>query len=133
MLDLGQPMFDALLLAAQIEHMSRVSCRRAVRIPGRDALVDLDTRRARQLFEVKFWGQHHCVKYAAPRMAPHGSIELFSGWISRKSAVEMSTLAAAQGLVDHGGGAAALSDDDRWHGSSMTYFLLCRPQTMRDD
>jgi len=42
MLDLGQPMFDALLLAAEIEHMSRVSCRRAVRIPGRDALVDLD-------------------------------------------------------------------------------------------
>jgi hypothetical protein len=79
MLDLGQPMFDALLLAAQIEHMSRVSCRRAVRIPGRDALVDLDTRRARQLFEVKFWGQHHCVKYAAPRMAPHGSIRTVLG------------------------------------------------------
>src|SRR6202007_2189787 len=28
---------------------------------------------------------------------------------------------ATQGLVDHGGGAAALGDDDRWHGSSMTY------------
>jgi NAD(P)-dependent dehydrogenase (short-subunit alcohol dehydrogenase family) len=100
MLDLGQQMFDALLLAAQIEHVSRVTCRRAVRIPGRDALVDLDTRRARQLFEVKFWGQHHCVKYAAPRMAPHGSIVLFSGWISRKSAVEMSTLAAIDGAVE---------------------------------
>jgi hypothetical protein len=23
---------------------------------------------------------------------------------------------ATQGLVDHGGGAAALGDDDRWHG-----------------
>src|SRR6516162_1577563 len=32
MLDLGQPMFDAILLAAQIEHMCRVSCRRAVRV-----------------------------------------------------------------------------------------------------
>src|SRR6516225_7861137 len=32
MLDLGQPMFDANLLAAQIEHMCRVSCRRAVRV-----------------------------------------------------------------------------------------------------
>ena len=40
---------------------------------------------------------------------------------------------ATQGLVDHGGGAAALGDDDRWHGSSMTYFLLCRPRTVRDD
>ncbi len=30
MLDLGQPMFDAILLAAHIEHMCHVSCRRAV-------------------------------------------------------------------------------------------------------
>jgi NAD(P)-dependent dehydrogenase (short-subunit alcohol dehydrogenase family) len=66
----------------------------------RGRLVDLDTRRARQLFEVKFWGQHHCVKHAAPRMAPHGSIVLFSGWISRKPAVEMSTLAAIDGAVE---------------------------------
>src|ERR1035437_5836635 len=40
---------------------------------------------------------------------------------------------ATQGLVDHGGGAAALGNDDRWHGSSMTYVLLCRPWTVRDD
>jgi NAD(P)-dependent dehydrogenase (short-subunit alcohol dehydrogenase family) len=40
------------------------------------------------------------VKYAAPRMASHGSIVLFSGWISRKPAVEMSTLAAIDGAVE---------------------------------
>jgi NAD(P)-dependent dehydrogenase (short-subunit alcohol dehydrogenase family) len=40
------------------------------------------------------------VKYAAPRMASHGSIVLFSGWISRKPAVEMSTLAPIDGAVE---------------------------------
>lgn len=36
MLDLGQPMFDAILLAAHIERMCRVSCRRAVRVARRE-------------------------------------------------------------------------------------------------
>jgi NAD(P)-dependent dehydrogenase (short-subunit alcohol dehydrogenase family) len=66
----------------------------------RGRLVDLDTRQARQLFEVKYWGQHHSVKYAAPRLAAHGSVVLFSGWISRKPTVEMSTLAAVDGAIE---------------------------------
>ncbi|MEJ1978352.1 MAG: SDR family oxidoreductase [Acetobacteraceae bacterium] len=66
----------------------------------RGRLVDLDTRRARALFEAKFWGQHHCVKYAAPHMVADGSIVLFSGWVSRKPAVEMSTLAAVDGAIE---------------------------------
>lgn len=66
----------------------------------RGRLIDLDTRHARQLFEVKFWGQHHCVKYAASRMTPGGSVVLFSGWISRKPMVEMSTLAAIDGAIE---------------------------------
>jgi NAD(P)-dependent dehydrogenase (short-subunit alcohol dehydrogenase family) len=66
----------------------------------RGRLVDLDTQHARQLFEVKYWGQHHSVKYAVPRMAQHGSVVLFSGWISRKPAVEMSTLAAIDGAIE---------------------------------
>jgi hypothetical protein len=52
------------------------------------------------LFEIKYWGQHHSIKYAAPRMAPHGSVVLFSGWISRKPAAEMSTLAAIDGAIE---------------------------------
>src|SRR5215470_1643647 len=40
MLDLGQPMFDAILLAAQIEHMCRVSCRRAVRVSWWESELD---------------------------------------------------------------------------------------------
>jgi NAD(P)-dependent dehydrogenase (short-subunit alcohol dehydrogenase family) len=66
----------------------------------RGRLVDLDTRQARQLFEVKYWGQHHSIKYAAPRMVPRGSVVLFSGWISRKPAAEMSTLAAIDGAIE---------------------------------
>ena len=40
MLDLGQPMFDAILLAAHIEHMCYVSCRRAVRVARRESELD---------------------------------------------------------------------------------------------
>ena len=40
MLDLGQPMFDAILLAAHIEHMCRVSCRLAVRVARRESELD---------------------------------------------------------------------------------------------
>src|SRR5262249_54039137 len=28
----------------------------------RGRLIDLDTQRARELFDTKFWGQHHCIK-----------------------------------------------------------------------
>ena len=66
----------------------------------RGRLIDLDTQRARELFDTKFWGQHHCIKYAASRMAADGSVVLFSGWISRKPAVEMSTLAAVDGAIE---------------------------------
>ena len=66
----------------------------------RGRLIDLDTQRARELFDTKFWGQHYCIKYAAPRMAADGSIVLFSGWISRKPAVETSTLAAVDGAIE---------------------------------
>jgi NAD(P)-dependent dehydrogenase (short-subunit alcohol dehydrogenase family) len=65
---------------------------------GRQA--ELDTALARGLFESKFWGQHHCVKYATPRMAHDGSMVLFSGWVSRKPAIEMSTMAAVDGAIE---------------------------------
>jgi NAD(P)-dependent dehydrogenase (short-subunit alcohol dehydrogenase family) len=66
----------------------------------RGRLIDLDTQRARELFDTMFWGQHHCIKYAASRMAASGSVVLFSGWISRKPAVEMSTLAGVDGAIE---------------------------------
>lgn len=66
----------------------------------RGRMVDLDTAKARRLFDVKFWGQHQTVKYAAHHISPRGSIVLFSGWISRKPMIEMSTLAAIDGAIE---------------------------------
>lgn len=40
MLDLDQPMLDAIFPAAHIEHMDRVSCRRAVRVARREGELD---------------------------------------------------------------------------------------------
>ena len=39
-LDLGQPMFDPVVLAAHVEHMGRISCRRAVRIARWEGELD---------------------------------------------------------------------------------------------
>lgn len=40
MLDLGQPMFDAIFLASHVEHMRHVSCRRTVGIARREGELD---------------------------------------------------------------------------------------------
>ena len=40
MLDLGQPMFDAIFPAAHIEHMRRAPCRRAVRVARWEGELD---------------------------------------------------------------------------------------------
>jgi NAD(P)-dependent dehydrogenase (short-subunit alcohol dehydrogenase family) len=66
----------------------------------RGKVVDLPVSAARELFESKYWGQYHCVKYAAPQLRPGGSIVLFSGWISRKPMVGVSTLAAVDGAIE---------------------------------
>lgn len=66
----------------------------------RGRLVDLETASARSLFESKFWGQHHCAKYAATRLAQAGSITLLSGWISRKPMPGLGTLAAIDGAIE---------------------------------
>jgi NAD(P)-dependent dehydrogenase (short-subunit alcohol dehydrogenase family) len=90
---------DALKTAfANIDRIDHLVTAAAGTLRGR--VVDLDARHARQLFESKFWGQHHCLKYAAPRMAADGSVVLFSGWVSRKPAVEMSTLAAINSAIE---------------------------------
>ncbi|NIE84552.1 SDR family oxidoreductase [Burkholderia sp. Cy-647] len=66
----------------------------------RGSLVDLDVVAARSLFESKYWGQLHCLKHGAPRLAPGGSITLFSGWISRKPMVGTATLASVDAAIE---------------------------------
>jgi NAD(P)-dependent dehydrogenase (short-subunit alcohol dehydrogenase family) len=82
----------------RIERIDHLVTAAAGSLRGRQA--DLDTALARELFESKFWGQHHCVKYATPHMAHDGSMVLISGWVSRKPAVDMSTLAAVDGAIE---------------------------------
>jgi len=67
---------------------------------ARGNVLDLDVSTARALFESKYWGQYCCVKYGAPRIKPGGSIALFSGWISRKPAAGISTLAAIDAAIE---------------------------------
>jgi NAD(P)-dependent dehydrogenase (short-subunit alcohol dehydrogenase family) len=66
----------------------------------RGPLVELETAKARVLFEWNFWGQYYCIKYGAPILNPKGSIVLFSGWISRKPMVGTSTLAAVDAAIE---------------------------------
>jgi NAD(P)-dependent dehydrogenase (short-subunit alcohol dehydrogenase family) len=74
----------------------------------RGRITETDTTPARALFESKYWGQHHCLKHAGPRMRPGGSITLFSGWISRKPMVSTGTLAAIDAAIEALGRVAAL-------------------------
>lgn len=66
----------------------------------RGTVLDLEVSAARALFESKYWGQYHCVKYGAPQLRPGGSVVLFSGWISRKPMAGTSTLAAVDAAIE---------------------------------
>lgn len=74
----------------------------------RGNVVELDTAKARLLFESKYWGQYHCVKHGAPHLSERGSIVLFSGWISRKPMAGVSTLAAVDAAIEALGRTLAL-------------------------
>lgn len=74
----------------------------------RGNVVDLEVARARELFESKYWGQYHCAKYAAAKLAASGSMVLFSGWISRKPMPGVSTLAAVDAAIEALGRTLAL-------------------------
>lgn len=74
----------------------------------RGLVTELDVAKARALFESKYWGQYLCCKYAAPKLAPKGSIVLFSGWISRKPMAGVSTLAAIDAAIEALGRTLAL-------------------------
>lgn len=66
----------------------------------RGQITETDTAAAKALFESKYWGQHHCIKHAGPRIRSGGSITLFSGWISRKPMVGTGTLAAIDAAIE---------------------------------
>ena len=65
------------------------------------AFLELDIEQARQLFETKFWGAYHVVKYGVSHIAQRGSITLFSGVnvISSKRPPLAAVNAAVNALV----------------------------------
>lgn len=75
---------------------------------ARGLVTELEVAKARALFESKYWGQYLCCKYGAPKLAPRGSIVLFSGWISRKPMAGVSTLAAVDAAIEALGRTLAL-------------------------
>lgn len=66
----------------------------------RNLIAETDTDTARRLFDVKFWGQHHCLKHGGTRIRLGGSVTLFSGWISRKPMPGTGTLAAIDAAIE---------------------------------
>lgn len=72
------------------------------------AFLEMETAKARQLFENKFWGQYHAVKYGAPRISANGSITLFSGVVAFKSMAGSSVLGAVNAAVANLGQTLAL-------------------------
>lgn len=67
---------------------------------GDKPVLQLQTAAARNMFESKFWGQYYAAKYGAPKLRDEASITLFSGWISRKPMVGLSTFAAIDGAIE---------------------------------
>jgi len=93
-------------LFAGIDHLDHLVT--AAAGTARGTVVELEVAKARELFESKYWGQYHCAKYAAPKLATTGSMVLFSGWISRKPMPGVSTLAAVDAAIEALGRTLAL-------------------------
>lgn len=66
--------------------------------PG--AIDELDTQRAKDGFNSKFWGQYFVVKYGSKRLKEHGSIVLTSGVFALRPGSNVGILAAVNGAVD---------------------------------
>ena len=70
--------------------------------PTEVAFLELATSRAREDFEVNFWGKYYAARYAAPLIRPGGSIIFISGAYARKpnaqAVVTVASFSAIEGL-----------------------------------
>jgi NAD(P)-dependent dehydrogenase (short-subunit alcohol dehydrogenase family) len=82
--------------ANSFDHLVTTAGGKAVDAP----MADLDTDVARQLFEVKYWGQYYAAKYGSAKLGPEGSITMFSAWLARKPTAGFPTYAAIDGAVE---------------------------------
>ena len=100
---------DEQAVAALFERMDRLDhLVTAAAGTARGTVMEMEVAAARALFESKYWGQYHCAKYAAAKLAATGSIVMFSGWISRKPMAGVSTLAAVDAAIEALGRTLAL-------------------------
>jgi NAD(P)-dependent dehydrogenase (short-subunit alcohol dehydrogenase family) len=71
-------------------------------------LAEQSTEDFRTIFEVKFWGQYHAARHAAPFLRPGGSITLSSGQLSHRPTVESVPRSSVNGAVETMGRALAV-------------------------
>ena len=62
--------------------------------------LEVSLEDARQVFDVKFWGQFSAAQLAAPCIRKGGSITLFSGISAHKPVKELSVISAADGAIE---------------------------------
>lgn len=93
--DDGEALADALEQAGPLDHLVTAA---AGGVAGPFTEVPEDAVRA--LFETKFWGQYRALRAALPRLAPDGSVLLFSGFLYRKPAAGLSAFAAVNGAIE---------------------------------
>ncbi|WP_347556859.1 SDR family oxidoreductase [Robbsia sp. KACC 23696] len=62
---------------------------------------DLDLALTRELLEVRFWGVLAAVKYAAPHIAPTGSITLTSGMLVHRPRMHAPMPTVVGGAIEH--------------------------------
>jgi NAD(P)-dependent dehydrogenase (short-subunit alcohol dehydrogenase family) len=70
--------------------------------------LKLDTAKAKESFDSKFWGQYYAAKYGAPHIQPGGSIVLFSGVLGHRPMSDTAAMAAVNGAVEAFGRALAM-------------------------
>jgi NAD(P)-dependent dehydrogenase (short-subunit alcohol dehydrogenase family) len=75
---------------------------------GFGKVIETDMAAVRSIFDDRFWGAYHVVRYAAPLMPPTGSITLFSGNLAVKPFAGASVVSAAVAAVEAFGRALAV-------------------------
>jgi NAD(P)-dependent dehydrogenase (short-subunit alcohol dehydrogenase family) len=75
---------------------------------GSGKVIETDMAAVRSLFDDRFWGAYHVVRYAARLMPPTGSITLFSGNLAVKPSPGRSIVSAAVAAVEAFGRGLAL-------------------------
>jgi NAD(P)-dependent dehydrogenase (short-subunit alcohol dehydrogenase family) len=67
--------------------------------PSSGPFLQVEPARARQLFDIKFWGEYSIARYGAPKVAPQGSLTFVSGVVAFKAMKGSAPLAAVNAAI----------------------------------